>query len=265
MQYGDFVVYRINEGQFNVGVDKKFHPHTPGAPFPKGTIFIAANAFVVKTPQDIIMLDCGLGEEAEGRDITQLLEDLAKHDIRREDVTKVVFSHLHADHIGGATYRIGAERRPTFPNATYYAQEGETTTTFSYKAHSATLREITLETLDDHGQLVLLSGDGWIGDEIEYQLTGGHTEFHQAIWLHSGGRSILFGGDVLPQPSQINRRFLAKYDFDPEGSQTKRAALAKTAWEHGQLILMYHATQETAAFLTGYSERAGYTIELIDL
>lgn len=36
------------------------------------------------------------------------------------DVTDVLLTHLHFDHVGGAVKRSGEQLEPTFPNATYW-------------------------------------------------------------------------------------------------------------------------------------------------
>lgn len=263
MQFGVLDIFRLNEGKFNVGLDKKLVPHIEGQPFPAGTLHVAANAFVVRTPHEVILLDAGLGEEAAGRDITFLTDQLARVGVTREEVSKVFLSHFHADHIGGATFQVGFERRPTFPNATYFAQKQEENA--PYTGRSEELRRMTIDVLEEHGQLAWLDGNGWIDGLIAYEVTGGHTPFHQIAWLHYDGLSILYGGDVLPQPSQITRRFLAKYDFQPEVSAAWRQKLAKRAFENGALMLFYHSTTFPAAFLSTYHPKTGYQIEPVPL
>lgn len=264
MIFGNFEIHCLDEGQFTIGLDKVFVPYEAGEVLPKGTLFVAIKPFLIKSDHDILLLDCGLGEEAKGRSIMYLMDNLAKHGVHREDVTKVLLSHLHFDHTGGCLFRLGDQCVPTFPNALYYAQKGEANATF--KGRSQSFKDELIATLEASGQLVWLDGDGEIDDHISYQITGGHTEFHQAYWLHDGsGRSILFGGDVLPQPSQVNRKFLAKYDFDPQQSQIQRISLAKEAYQKGALLLFYHSTQEAAGFLVDYQERTGYKMELVAL
>jgi glyoxylase-like metal-dependent hydrolase (beta-lactamase superfamily II) len=263
MQYSDLEIFRLNEGYFSVGVDKVFLPTDPKAYLPPRSLFVAINPFLIKAPEDILLLDCGLGAEAEGRSITHLVGQLSRHGVQREDVTKVLLSHLHFDHVGGAIYQMLGEDVPTFPNAEYYVQQAETKA--SYTGKSATFRDRVVEALDRAGQLVLLDGDEQISDSIRARVTGGHTEAHQIFTIESLGRTVLYGGDVLPQPSQVNRRFRAKYDFDAERSQQQRTTLAQEAVENGYLVLFYHSTQEPACFISSYSERNGYSLDLLSL
>jgi len=263
MQYSDLEIYRLNEGYFSVGEDKVFLPTDPTSFLPPKSLFVAINPFLVKGPEDIMLLDCGLGAEAEGRSITHLVGQLSRHRVQREDVTKVLLSHLHFDHVGGAIYEMLGEDVPTFPNAAYYVQRAEIDA--AYKGKSATFRDRVVEALDRAGQLVLLDGDVQINDSIRARVTGGHTEAHQVFYIESMGRTVLYGGDVLPQPSQVNRRFKAKYDFDPDVSQEQRSVLAREAVENGYLVLFYHSTQEPACFISSFSERNGFSLDLLSL
>ncbi len=247
IEYGDLTIWPLPEGRFTVGWDKRFVPHAEGEPKPPGTLFISVTPFLVETPSDLLLLDTGLGEYAHGRDATFLTGGIRRAGFEREAVTKVLLSHLHFDHAGGTVLDAGGTDQPTFPNAEYVVQQGEITA--PYSGVSAEARERVLHTLDTAGQLVTVEGTGWIGGEIEYERTGGHTRDHQVFRLHSGGLTVVFGGDVVPSPGQITRSFRAKYDFEPERSQAERRRIVGEAAEDGHLLLLYHSTEAPAAFV----------------
>jgi glyoxylase-like metal-dependent hydrolase (beta-lactamase superfamily II) len=52
-----------------------------------------------------------------------LEKSLEKLNLKREDITDVIVTHLHFDHAGGNTY-IDEEKnlKPSFPNAIYHVQ-----------------------------------------------------------------------------------------------------------------------------------------------
>jgi len=263
LTYGAFEIHALPEGRFTVGADKVFVPHAEGAPFPKGTLFVSVCPFLVVTPSDVCLLDAGLGTWAEGRGVDFLLDGLARRGVAREDVTKVLLSHLHFDHAGGAIVAVQGEWRPTFPNAEYVVQRGELDAPYGEESDEA--RAAFVPAVEHAGQLVTVEGSGWLTDAIEYVRTGGHTRDHQVFRLHTGGRVAVFGGDVLPAANQINRRFQAKYDFDPARSQAERARIAAEAAEHGHLLLFVHGTDTYAAFVEAAGPKGGYRIEPVSL
>ena len=262
MTYGDLDVHALPEGQFTVGLDKRFVPHAEGDAARPGTLFISVTPFLIRTPDETLLLDCGLGAWAEGRGTEVLAEGLAQHGVSREAVDRVWLSHLHFDHAGGAITSVGDEWRPTFPNAEYHVQRGELAGA-GYAGESVRARDLVAETLDREGQLVLVEGDGELG-RVRYQKTNGHTGFHQLVRVSSGDLGVVYGGDIMGTPGQVTRRFQAKYDVDGAASQAWRDRLAAEAAESGNLLLFYHSTDAPAAFVeTG--PKGGYAVDPVDL
>ena len=261
IQYGELRIYPLPEGRFTVGVDKRFVPHTDGEPFPKGTLFISVTPFLVETPSELLLLDTGLGEYAVGRDATFLVDGIRRAGFEREDVTHVLLSHLHFDHCGGAVLSAGGFDQPTFPNAVYVVQRGEIDAPYSGVSEEA--RDRVIHALESAGQLVTVEGDGFLTDEIEYRHTGGHSRDHQIFRLHTGGRIAVFGGDVVPSPGHLKRRFRAKYDHDAEQSLAERTRIIDEAAEHGHLLLLYHSPEEPAAHVSDLGRTQGYLVEQV--
>ena len=249
MTYGDLEIDALPEGRFTVGLDKRFVPHADGDPPRPGTLFISVTPFLVLAPEETVLIDTGLGSWAEGRGTEVVLDGLARRGVTPEAVDRVVLSHLHFDHAGGAVTRVGAEGwRPTFPSADYVVQRAEADAA-GYAGESARARDLVLDTLDRAGQLVLVDGDVEAG-RVALEVTGGHTGAHQLVRLQAGDMEAVFGGDVMGTPGQVTRRFQAKYDVDGAASQAWRDRLAAEAAAAGSLLLFYHSPEAPAAFVT---------------
>ena len=259
MQYGDLTIHALPEGRFTVGLDKVFRPHAEGGALPPGALFVSVTPFLVRTPSDVLLLDTGLGAWAEGRGPGVLLDGLARHGVAREQVTRVLLSHLHFDHAGGAIVEVDGVWHPLFPRAEYLVQRDEPAAD-GYRGASAEARDRVVETLDAAGQLVLVDGDAALTDEIEVARTNGHTGAHQLVRLHTGGRTAVFGGDVLAGPTQVTRRFVAKYDVDGAASQAWRTRLIEEAAAHGHLLLFYHGTDAFGGFVEALP-RGGFRVD----
>lgn len=262
MTYGDLDISALPEGRFTVGTDKQFVPHDPAGPARKGTLFISVTPFLVRTPEATMLVDTGLGSWAEGRGTEFLLGGLAAHGVAPEAVDRVVLSHLHFDHSGGAISPVGADWRPTFPAADYVVQRAEATAD-GYAGESERARDLVLETLDREGQLVWVEGDAELG-RVGLEVTGGHTGAHQVVRLRSGELQAIFGGDVLGTPGSVVRRYQAKYDVDGAVSQQWRDRLIAEAAENGHLLLFYHSTSRPAAFVAE-GGRGHHVVEPVEL
>ncbi|MDT7856435.1 MBL fold metallo-hydrolase [Rubrivirga sp. S365] len=263
MTYGDLEIDALPEGRFTVGLDKRFVPYAEGDPPRPGTLFVSVTPFLVRAPDETLLVDTGLGSWAEGRGTEVLLDSLVRRGVAPEDVDRVVLSHLHFDHTGGAVTRAGAEGwRPTFPAADYVVQHAEATAE-GYAGESARARDLVLDTLDRAGQLVYVEGDADLG-RVGIEVTGGHTGAHQLVRLHAGDMQAVFGGDVLGTPGQVGRRFQAKYDVDGAASQAWRDRLAAEAAEAGHLLLFYHSPEAPAAFVSD-GPKGQRVVEPVDL
>ena len=262
MTYGDLDIQALPEGRFTVGLDKRFVPHVDGDPARPGTLFISVTPFLVRTPETTLLIDTGLGSWADGRGTEFLLDGLAARGVAPEAVDRVILSHLHFDHAGGAISPVGTDWRPTFPDADYVVQRAEATAD-GYAGESTRARDLVLETLDRAGQLAWVDGDAEVG-RVDLEVTGGHTGAHQLVRLRSGALQAVFGGDVLGTPGSVSRRYQAKYDVDGAASQAWRDRLVAEAAEHGHLLLFYHSTSRPAAFVAE-GPRGQHVVEPVDL
>ena len=81
-----------------------------------GMLTLPLGGFLVRTGDRTVLVDAGVGTIDNGRYAGgRFLDALLGHGVAPPDVTDVVFTHLHFDHVGWATKK-GAV---VFPNATY--------------------------------------------------------------------------------------------------------------------------------------------------
>ena len=90
--------------------------------------FLPADKFVnsfspvlVHTGSELVLFDTGLGEKAREGGMGNLLKGMAAAGYKPEDVTVVVITHMHGDHIGG----LMEGGQPAFPKARYVMGQTE--------------------------------------------------------------------------------------------------------------------------------------------
>ncbi len=118
--------------------------------------------------------------------------------------------------------------------------------------------------VDAKADLHFLDEEGKVYPELKVEKIGGHTEFHQVLLFDDGNEKYMQAGDVIATRGQVNRKFAAKYDFDPKTSQQQRERLAKLAFDEGYTILGYHDDSTPIIKLTGYDDKTGYKTEPVD-
>lgn len=231
----------LSEGTFTIDKTKLFVPFDEDehslAERPAGSLLVEVQPFVVITDSDILLLDTGLGFEKDGQ--LQLHANLQKVGIGAGEVTKVLMTHLHKDHAGAVGIeRDGLGARLSFPNAKYFVQRQELHFAFETGFPSFITEELVC--LQNNEQVILLDGDGMIGDLIEHKITGAHSRYHQVYWIREAGKTVFFGGDDAPQLQQMRHRFVAKYDFDGKKAMELRQQWWQQGETEGWTFLFYH-------------------------
>jgi len=234
-------IFALGEGFYSVDSSKKFipfNPQTDNAKDRPGSLFIHVNPFLVKTERDLILMDSGLGYKDDQGELL-LHQHIRNAGFAPGEVTLVLQSHLHYDHTGGLIFERNGKLEPSFPQATHIIQKGEWDYAWSGKSSSYKLP--IFETLKSAARIEFVEGSGEVRPGIHYELSGGHTEFHQVFLLEDNGEKCFFGGDELPEPEQLLRKFAAKYDYDGRKAMNLREEYGKKAAEEDWTCLFYHA------------------------
>jgi len=232
----------LSEGSFTIDNSKLFIPFDANQDDlqlrPVGSLLVEVQPFVLITSEDVLLLDTGLGFEKDGN--LQIHQNLIKAGIRPSEVTKVLVSHLHKDHAGGISRMDNStgSYELAFPQARYYLQKSELEAAYQKGLPSYFTNQ--LDCLIESPRVVLLNGNGVLNGYIKYEVSGGHSPFHQVFWVVDGGEKVFFGADVAPQLSQMKRRFVAKYDSDGNRSMELRQQWWQKGQEEKWTFLFYH-------------------------
>jgi len=232
----------IKEGNFIADQSKNFKI-LEGNQDSKG-IKMSIQPFLIITENDYILLDTGLGwKNNEGELIIN--EVLEKENIQNTQITKVLLSHLHKDHINGTLARTDSGFESNFPNAKIYIQKRELDFAFESRGNPSFDFEI-LEALIQQPNIVWMDDDqGKINNEIYYEVVGGHTPFLQVFKIVENNEIAFYGADNLPQESYLKYHVAYKSDFDGKKAMQLRIKWQKEAIENNWKILLYHDLEKS--------------------
>ncbi|MCS3869885.1 glyoxylase-like metal-dependent hydrolase (beta-lactamase superfamily II) [Chryseobacterium ginsenosidimutans] len=229
----------LKEGNFSTNTTKDFTLLTEENFDTIKGIKMSVTPFLIITEKDIIILDAGIGWKNESGK-TVISELLEKENINPNQITKVLLSHLHKDHIETTITRTEKGFEATFPNAEIYIQKRELDFAMeNQESHSFDFD--TLEKLIELDNIVWMDDDkGNISDEISFEVVGGHTPFMQVFWIKENNETVFYGADDLPQESYLKYHLAYKSDFDGKKAMELRIKWQEEAIENHWKILLYH-------------------------
>ncbi len=206
---------------------KPFHERYPNTVGPGGQFHNNLGAFMVWSQGQVIVVDTGIGPDAGG----ELLSVMAREGVRLDEVTIVVHTHLHPDHVGWNL----SQGKPSFPNARHLVHRDDWAF-FGNPENQAKFAWIaaTVRPLQEQGKLELVGGDHNVTSEVTTVHTPGHTPGHMSLLIASGGERGVILGDVALHPAQMTEPdWNASFDGIPDlAKQTRRAFLDRIEGEN---------------------------------
>jgi len=202
---------------------------------PGGNFTIALNAFLVKTPNNTIMVDTGLGPN-----IFNALKTLG---VEPTDIDTLFLTHMHFDHISG----LVKDGKPAFPNATIYLskQERGYWTNKRTMANAPEARQdnfrLAQNALALYGRNVKTFSPRGIDKNPREIVPGitpiaafGHTPGHTMYMVSSGNDRLLIIGDMINVMGiQIPAPDIATvFDIDPKAAAETRKIILQYAAEN---------------------------------
>lgn len=234
----------LKEGNFSVSKTKDFTLITEENLNEVGGIKMSVQPFLIITEKDYILLDAGIGWKNDTGQ-TVISEILKQENIRPEQITKILFSHLHKDHIDGAIRITDHGFEPVFPNAELYMQKRELD--FAREnPDNPQFDHAILEKLVQLPNIIWMHDDhGKITDEISFEVVGGHTPYLQVFWITENGKTAFYGSDNLPQESYVKYHVAYKSDYDGRKAMELRQLWQEKATTEHWNILLYHDLAKT--------------------
>ena len=234
----------------------------------EGRLKMSIHSLVVETPSRRIVVDTGLGNDKEGRNVptwnnrkTPFLETMAAAGFPPDSIDTVLCTHLHVDHVGWNTKLAGGKWVPTFANARYVFGKTEYE---HWRDHSdapdrQAVFDDSVKPIVDARKADLVASDSKLCDEISLIPTPGHSPGHMSILIQSEGEQGLLTGDVAHHPCQMaHLDWSSTADSDPVQSVVARHELFSRFADTPVLVIGGH-------FSAGHIKRDGGAFKFMAL
>ena len=192
------------------------------------------NALLVRKGSETILVDAGLRDffgPAGGR-LPQALEDVG---VSPDDIDKLVITHLHVDHIGGA---ITADGKPVFKNAEVLLADSERAfwsgmDTAGLDEQTQQFHKLAMDVMSAYAdQLTCVGTDAEVSAGIGLIPLPGHTPGHVGVQIESDGEEFVYFTDLLhSQYLQLqDPRICLAFDTDKDvATATRKSFLDRLA------------------------------------
>lgn len=224
----------------------------------KNRVTLHSRCLLIQGDKMNILVDTGIGHKSTEKFLqiykvdhsqASLQKSLAQHQLTEDEITHVVLTHLHFDHVGGAT-KINENGKivPTFKNAKYYVQKKH----FEWAKNPtekdrASYSDENFLPLQEHGQLHFLDGNTELFEVFQLRCFDGHASGQQLPLVTLGKQSYFFCADLIPTYAHISMPWLMAYDNEPLKTLKEKRALLTEAAQEKWILLFQHCSQLQAA------------------
>lgn len=196
-----------------------------------------------------ILIEAGVGnhysekvQRNNGHEETDdLVKSLAEKGYSVEDITDVLFTHLHWDHCNGAVISENGQLNLLFPNATHWCskQQWEHSKISNIRERAAYYPEI-LDFLKTEGKMQLVEEECELFPGISVRMFDGHTPGQMIPFIHSGSKTYVYMADLIPTAANIPIVWLASYDLYPVTAMEEKEAFLKETAEKNYILFFEH-------------------------
>jgi len=219
-----------------------------------GWLALTLGGFLLRGEGRLLLVDLGAGRIDNGRYRGGgLLERLREQGVTPREVTDVVFTHLHFDHVGWVTQRGEVQ----FPRARHRVHRAD----WEYFVDDPGAAPGGVRKLRPLESLVTFVEDGEeVAPGVRVHLTPGHTPGHCVVEVAGEGSSLWLLGDLAHCPFELEEpgwRFT--FDHDGEEAERSRSRFVQQVAGTGDVLVGAHFPD----LRPGTLERAGAGVRWI--
>ena len=241
-QIGQLQAWALRDGVIRLPVDSDMLPWADRAAarqalvdagLDQDTVSLSIQPLLIRDGDRLVLIDAGAGGQMDTEN--RLLASLAAAGFAPTDVTDIVISHAHGDHIGGL---VNADGGLVFANAVIRmtAQEWADLTATAGQAGAAAL----VETITPHVET--FEPGAQVTPSVLAVPLAGHTPGHSGYEIASGEERLLYIGDAMHSAVLSVRHpdWTNAWDVDGAAGAETRAGLLEMGADHSLMVYGVH-------------------------
>ncbi|MFC6098691.1 MBL fold metallo-hydrolase [Olivibacter domesticus] len=210
----------------------------------------ATRLLLIESGRRLILIDTGLGNKQDTKFFDHyhvhgdnIDDSLARHGFSKNDITDVLLTHLHFDHVGGAVERKGNHLVPAFENAIFWSNQKhwEWATHPNDREKASFLKE-NIFPLQESEKLKFIEEGTQVtfADGIAIRYVNGHTKAMMLPQITYKGKTILYMADLLPSVGHIPLPYVMSYDMFPLETLKEKKTYLEEALNKQYILFLEH-------------------------
>ncbi len=197
-----------------------------------------------------ILIDTGNGTKWEEKykqiydintDQYNIEKSLGKYGFNSEQITDVICTHMHFDHIGGNTKIKSGEVVPTFPNAKYWiSEENWKLANHPSQKDAGSFIEHDWKVLAENQMIEIIDGREPFIEGIETFVTHGHTPGLLHPIVSDGFNKLFYGADIFPMVAHISIPWVMAYDVQTVVTMEEKQKLLQKMEREDWILFFEH-------------------------
>ena len=197
-----------------------------------------------------ILIDTGNGTKWEEKykkiydintDQYNIEKSLGKYGFSSEQITDVICTHMHFDHIGGNTKIKSGKVVPTFPNAKYWiSEENWKLANHPSQKDAGSFVENDWKVLAENQMIEIIDGREPFIEGIETFVTHGHTPGLLHPIVSDGSNKLFYGADIFPMVAHIPIPWVMAYDVQPVVTMEEKQKLLQKMEREDWILFFEH-------------------------
>jgi glyoxylase-like metal-dependent hydrolase (beta-lactamase superfamily II) len=252
-QVGDVTVTAINEAMMYFGVELTVPEEVWRQGIDadaEGRVQIDTHVLLVQTGDATILIDTGLDEPGSRWEEHWLeawpgsvrtpgaVAGLASIGVKPEDVTHILITHAHFDHVIGLAAERDGRYVPRYPNARVLL--GRADWENASEEHVEPESRARIRAIEEDGLLELVDGECEVVPGVTMIPTPGESPGHSMIRVSSNGEELYAVGDLFHLGAEVAHLDWTVPWADQEQMQASRRRLLESAASTDALVVFTH-------------------------
>ena len=239
----------------------------------------AMRSLLIKTENRLVLIDCGCGNKQNEQFFkhyylhgeANLISSIRKSGFNENDITDVILTHLHFDHVGGATIwnKDKTKTIAQFKNAKYWinANQWNSALNPNPREKASFLKENFECLLADNQLFYLNKKEDFDEENFDFFIANGHTEGMLIPLIKYNNNIVAFMADLLPSVGHFSLPYIMSYDVRPLESMAEKDLFLKRALKENFILFFQHDSQNECCNLieTEKGIRAKDIFKLIEI